>query len=285
MSYRYKLCLILLLLTGLLIGSSCNQQDQAPEFELEPTPALAPTRMPAVTPEEHVFDYNGVERMYLLRIPLGLDPTQPAPVILIFHGMGDDPQSMYRAGFNSVADRENIILVYPYLVSHSSTDFIRQLILEISKNVNLDPSRIYVMGFSYGGMLSYFTACDLSDIIAAFAAVSGIEICESPHVSDEGVSLLHIHGLGDSLVSYESGGFGMPPVEEGISYWTQFNGCEDSPLVESTDTITHTTYSQCRDGASIELYVIEGLGHRVPTREISAAEVIWEFFQEHPKTD
>jgi poly(3-hydroxybutyrate) depolymerase len=42
-------------------------------------------------------------------------------------------------------------------------------------------------------------------------------------------------------------------------------------------------YSQCRDGAVIELYTIDGLGHKVPTKEMSSARIIWEFFEAHPK--
>jgi poly(3-hydroxybutyrate) depolymerase len=41
-------------------------------------------------------------------------------------------------------------------------------------------------------------------------------------------------------------------------------------------------YSQCRDGAVIELYTIDGLGRKVPTKEMPAAQIIWEFFEAHP---
>ena len=189
---------------------------------------------------------------------------------------------MIKAGFNAVADQENIILVYPAVVSHSSTDYIKQILLDLGDFVNIDPSRIYAMGFSLGGKLAYHIACDLSDTFAAFAAVSGMAICKTTHNSERAVSIIHIHGLGDALVPYETGKYGMPPVEETISYWVQFNKCAISPLVEKTGKISHTMYSQCRDGAVIELYTIDGLGHKVPTKEMPSAQIIWEFFEAHP---
>lgn len=274
---------IFLLLVIVFSSSSCDLFGQETEVSIEPTAVLTPTTEIKPTIDEHKFSYNGSERIYLLRIPLGLDPTQPAPLVFIFHGMGEKARDMYKAGFNSVADQENIILVYPELVSHTSTDFIKKILLDLSDFVNIDPSRIYAMGFSLGGKLAYHVACEMSDTFAAFAAVSGMAICETSHNSEIAVSIIHIHGLGDDLVPYETGKYGMPPVEETIAYWVQFNKCAISPQVEKTGKIAHTMYSQCRDGAVIELYTIDGLGHKVPAQELPAARIIWEFFEAHPK--
>jgi polyhydroxybutyrate depolymerase len=246
---------------------------------------ITPTEFQKTRTEERTMIYDGGERTYFLRVPLGLDPIQPAPVILIFHGMGDTPQTMYKAGFGPVSDLENVVLVYPDLVSHTSTDFLEQLLIDLKGIVKIDPARIYAMGFSLGGKLTYHAACEMSDTIAAFAAVGGMAVCEGSHTSERAVSILHIHGLGDELVPYDTGSFGMPPVEETIAYWAEFNHCEDPPLVEVSDTITHMSYSQCRDGADIELYTIEALGHKVPTKELPAAKIIWDFFESHPKLE
>lgn len=275
---------IIFLLLGIIFSSfSCNFLGQETGKVIEPTIVLTPTTEIKPTIDEQTIIYNSEERTYLLRVPLGLDPTQPAPLLFIFHGMGDTPQSMFRAGFSSVADQENIILVYPDLISHTSTDFIKQILLDMSDFVNIDPNRTYAMGFSLGGKLAYHAACEMSDTFAAFAAVSGMAVCETSHASEKAVSIIHIHGLGDELVPYETGKFGMPPVEETIAYWVKFNECAISPLVEKTGKIMHTMYSQCRDGAAIELYTIERLGHKVPTQEMPAAEIIWDFFEAHPK--
>ena len=277
------LSIISLILLVVISSSSCDLLGQEIEVSIEPTTVLIPATEIKPTIDEHIYSYNGSERIYLLRIPLDLDDSKPAPVVFIFHGMEEGPRDMIKAGFNAVADQKNIVLVYPAVVSHSSTDYIEQILQDLDDFVNIDPSRIYAMGFSLGGKLAYHIACDLSDTFAAFAAVSGMAICGTSHNSERAVSIIHIHGLGDTLVPYETGRYGMPPVDETISYWVQFNQCAISPLVDKTGKISHTVYSQCRDGAVIELYTIDGLGHKVPTKEISSAQVIWDFFDAHPK--
>lgn len=277
---RVYLCLLVVLV--LIASSSCALPAEIAGKDPQPSESVSATVEQKPTILKESFDYAGQDSVYFLRVPLDLDPADPAAVILIFHGMGDQPQSMYKAGFSSIADADKVILVYPDLLSHTATDFIRKLLLDLEGKVTIDPARIYAMGFSYGAKLVYHTACEMPDVFAAYAAVSGTAICELPQLPDRAVPILHIHGLGDSLVPFEEGGYGMPPVMDAISFWARFNGCGDAPQVEKDDKITHSVYSHCRDGGAIELYTVEGLGHRVPTLELPAASIIWDFFKDHP---
>lgn len=276
--YLYIAIIALLLFTAI----SCKQQDQLPEDNISSAVIPTDTTRPAATLTEQTIIFDDAERTYLLRIPSGVDPTQPSPVVFVFHGMGEKARDMFKAGFNSVADEENIILVYPEIISHSTTEFIKSILQDVRSNVNVDPSRTYATGFSLGGKLTYHNACELSDSFAAFAALSGMAVCESGHNSERAVPIIHIHGLGDELVPYDTGRYGMPPVDETIASWVMFNECSTSPLVDEDGKITHTVYSECREGVVIELYTIDGLGHRVPIKEFQAARVIWDFFVAHP---
>ena len=79
------------------------------------------------------------------------------------------------------------------------------------------------------------------------------------------------------------------------------NGCEDEPKIEDLPDkakdgtrAMRTTYSGGKDGAEVVLIVIEGAGHTWPGREpglkvlgksspnLSANEMMWEFFAKHP---
>ena len=81
------------------------------------------------------------------------------------------------------------------------------------------------------------------------------------------------------------------------------NGCKEEPATEELpDTakdgtkVTCQTYSGGKDGAEVVLVVIEGGGHTWPGREgpvkwlgkatknVSANDLMWEFFQKHPLT-
>ncbi|WP_369371128.1 hypothetical protein AB1046_20510 [Promicromonospora sp. Populi] len=68
--------------------------------------------------------------------------------------------------------------------------------------------------------------------------------------------------------------------------WARMNGCQTGPRVEPvTEHVTSETYTTCRGRADVVLYKVAGGTHSWPggnddtaTQEISATELIWEFF-------
>ena len=154
--------------------------------------------------------------------------------------------------------------------------------------------------------MCYRLAAELSDRIAAIAPVSGtlaIEKCEPKRP----VPIMHFHGTEDTLVHFrgpdnQSRTFiWYKSVEDTIQIWTKIDGCPDAAVVtHEPDTVgdgtrvTRRTYGPGRDGAEVILFVIEGGGHTWPgrdatrrflgtaTKDISANDLIWEFFERHP---
>ena len=81
--------------------------------------------------------------------------------------------------------------------------------------------------------------------------------------------------------------------------WVKSNGCDEKPLTDTLSKegdkmkVTRRTYSGSKDGADVVLVAIEGGGHTWPGRQlpiaflgrtarnISANELIWEFFQKY----
>jgi polyhydroxybutyrate depolymerase len=187
--------------------------------------------------------------------------------------------------------------------------FTRSLLDELANLVKMDPKRVYATGMSNGAIISYRLASELSDRIAAIAPVGGpmgTETCSPKRP----VPVLHFHGTDDEFAPFKGGkgtkslsGTNFYSVEHSIRAWVQANGCKapDSPaVVEVPDRekdgtrITKKTYSPGKDGSEVVLVVIEGAGHTWPgrtptlsflgrsTRNISANEMMWEFFQKHP---
>ena len=83
-----------------------------------------------------------------------------------------------------------------------------------------------------------------------------------------------------------------------IPGWAAHNGCASVPMEEQvTQNVRLVRYEECDEGATVELYVIEGGGHQWPdarfdaqpqkfgtaTHEISANDLIWDFFVAHPR--
>lgn len=182
--------------------------------------------------------------------------------------------------------------------------FIRALLKKLKKDFSIDTKRIYVTGLSNGGMMSYRLACELSGDIAAIAPVAGAMNVECK--PERPLSVVIFHGTEDGHVRYDGG---EPlvradwhdrtdrPVKETVALWVKFNGCRPQAQTSVKGNVQIERYSGCREGTEVVLYTIRGEGHSwpggrrwapwaaVPTREISATDLIWEFFASHPRKD
>jgi polyhydroxybutyrate depolymerase len=57
---------------------------------------------------------DDVDRNFMVRLPKGYDAKQRYPVVVLLHGMNQDAEDMERlTGFDALADKEGIIVVYP----------------------------------------------------------------------------------------------------------------------------------------------------------------------------
>ncbi|MBI5715706.1 MAG: dienelactone hydrolase family protein [Chloroflexi bacterium] len=182
------------------------------------------------------------------------------------------------------------------------TKFISALIDQMIATHKIDPKRVYVTGISNGGMMSYKLACDLANKIAAIAPVAGALNVECK--PSQPVSVIAFHGTNDQHVLYEGG---KPKtqadthervdqsVEFAISFWVKQDGCNATPQKTEKGNIVSEIYSGCKSNTGVALYAIKGGGHAwpggvggtfiadTPTQEISATDVMWEFFVKHPK--
>ncbi len=185
--------------------------------------------------------------------------------------------------------------------------FIRVLLDELAKVANVDAKRVYATGMSNGAIMTYRLAAELSDRIAAIAPVSGTMGTESCQPSRP-VPVLHFHGTEDDFIPFK-GGRGprslttteFIPVERSIQNWGKANGCPEKPVVtqlpvkiQDGTSVEQRTYGPGKDGAEVILMVISGGGHTWPGREptarflgkttknLSADDLLWEFFQRHP---
>ena len=73
----------------------------------------------------------------------------------------------------------------------------------------VDPKRVYVTGFSNGGMLAYKFACENADYVAAAAPIAAT--VNGPCEPQRAVPLIVFHGMKDIRVRFE-GGFGRKPM-------------------------------------------------------------------------
>lgn len=182
--------------------------------------------------------------------------------------------------------------------------FTQLLLDDLERVVNVDKKRVFATGLSNGGMMSYRLAVELPDRIAAIASVAGCLALPNPQPTRR-VPILEIHGTKDRLVPWNGlrlGPFRLRSVEETIDFWVRHNGCAPQKVVEpladqAADGVssTRTTYAAGDDGADVVLISVDGGGHTWPgspydlkflgptTKDFEANDVIWEFFEKHPR--
>ncbi len=272
--------------------------------------------------------HGGLDRSYLVHVPPKYDAKKPTPVVLIFHGAMTDATITARfTGLNEKADKEGFIAVYPngtgqlawmlfwnagnccgYAEKHKIDDvgFVRALLDDLGKRVNVDAKRVYATGISNGGIMCYRLASELSDRIAAIAPVAGTMGAAKCHPKRP-VSVMHFHGTDDQFVPIQGGpgprtlsAINFYSVDHSIAAWAKADGCPEKPKLTQEPKkaddmrVERKSYGPGKDGAEVVLFVIHGGGHTWPgrdapvdllgksTKNISANDRMWEFFKRHP---
>ncbi|MBI2487855.1 MAG: hypothetical protein HYW01_13130 [Deltaproteobacteria bacterium] len=241
------------------------------------------------------MEFGGIERTYRIHVPPSYDETKPAPLLLVFHGLGGDGKEMESATkFNDISDRRGFIVVYPNGYKSSWSDgsgaspasregiddvgFVSALIDKLAKELRIDLNRVYATGFSNGGLFAQRLACELSDKIAAIASVGGTMAEKlSPGCDpNRAVSVMHTHGTEDSIVPWEGGevrgvgisGWRILSVPAMLSRWIDINDCSTSTKKEhdqdSGKNVRAEFFGGCRNNTEVVSYALNGGEHNWP---------------------
>ncbi len=225
--------------------------------------------------------------------------------------------------FNAGGGSGGYTCVSGYACENKTDDvrYVKELLADLARTINIDPRRIFVTGISNGAAMAHRLACELSTTIAAIAPVAGGNqlAAGSACAPQRPVPVLSIHGDADPTWPFlggPAGGVatgnmvGIPastPLKVGpstVAGWVSSNGCGTAPATHSLvdadpkdgSTVQVLTYPGCSKKADVILYRIQGGGHTWPggwqyfpvsqigvtNRDIDAAAVILDFFKNHP---
>lgn len=149
--------------------------------------------------------------------------------------------------------------------------FIGAVIDDAVARFGIDRDRVLLAGFSIGGSLTSYLACDHPELARAYAPVAGafwrphpaLDACKGP------VRLFHTHGWRDGTVPLEgrplrNGAILQGDVFYAMQIWRQANGCDGLKATEfATDEhFWRRRWTECRAGA-LEFALHPG-GHEVP---------------------
>lgn len=271
------------------------------------------------------LESGGATRAYVRFVPETHGPG-PLPLLVALHGKFGTGEGMVRlTGFNGLAEQENFIVLYPngingewnyvqgvpgYPDGPDDLAFLDALVQHVSAEVEVDPSRVYVAGFSNGGFMAERLACSAPERYAAFASVAaaGFGGMEAVCTGSEPVRLLFIHGTFDTNIPFnglmrEVAGRSVRvlySVPDTLAFWAERSGCNPDLEAERLPSLRRApatevhvfTFRGCAEGAALKLYAVSGGGHNWPGRpglipeevagtvstELDASRTIWTFF-------
>ena len=225
---------------------------------------------------------GGTEREYKIYVPNDLGAKRP--LLISCHGMNQD--AAYQMGMldiKSVADTAKFVTVFPEGINKSwdisgnrDINFMLAIIDEMVEKYDIDRGRVYLSGFSMGGMFTYHAMNKIADRIAAFAPISGYPMggaTASPNVRP--IPIIHTHGTSDDVVTFSN-------VQKNLNVWIKHNGCPETAEVtkryRNAAHITRHVWGPGNDDVEVVLMEMANKGHWISNDNgVKTGDEIWRF--------
>ncbi len=254
-----------------------------------------------------------------LLVPDDYQANAPAPLIVLLHGYGSNgvQQNDYMR-IGELVNRYGFILATPdgtqetqgrnarfwnasdaccnfYASDLDDAAYVLNIINTVKAGYQIDERRVYLIGHSNGGFMSYRTAHAYSNVIAGIASLAGAEATVAQGAPANPVHILQIHGTADGTIAYDGGdiqGNVYPSAEETVTRWAGYNGCSVDGVVTATldldssldglETTVTRFNDGCQPGGSAELWTIADGAH-IPQISSVFPEKVVEWLLARPK--
>lgn len=255
---------------------------------------------------EQTINVDGDTRSYRIYVPKKSSSTGKYALLFNFHGFGSNAREQEKvSNMQALADKNHTVIVYPqgltlpndkpYWRTQAKQDrqaelrFVHAMLDELQQTHPINPKRIYATGISNGGGMANMVAAEMSDVFAAIAPVAGAYYDHTDYQPAEPVAVMAFHGTADRTVPIH-GRAKLPNIEAWAQSWSVINGCASTPrVVQNNDQLTWKRWRRCQ--AAVNVVAIKGEGHSWPgsiysrrtQTDVNASEMMFDFFQRHPK--
>ncbi|MCX7987409.1 MAG: hypothetical protein N2662_10765, partial [Bacteroidales bacterium] len=231
------------------------------------------------------FVVGNTTRKMLVYAPSTIVPGRP--LLISMHGYNQDINyQKNQTQWETVAKENNFVVVYPGGINNAwdisgnrDIEFILAIIDEMVNRYGIDRERVYLSGFSMGGMMTYYAATKIADKIAAFAPVSGYPLWGTNTNSSRPIPIIHVHGTADDVVAYSG-------VSACLNAWIARNGCPSNAVVtkpyppdKPLSNGTKYYWGPGIDSVEVVLLSLNGVGHwhSIDPNGVNTSKEIWNF--------
>lgn len=240
-------------------------------------------------------DAGGGAREFILGLPASYNANQPYPVVFAWHPMGGTDVQVAWGG-NSASDLYNGYYGLRYLSGQDSRPmifiaaqglnpndagagwpntngqdvaFAQAMVAWVEAHYCVDTSRLFSVGFSYGGIMSNTVGCQMGNVFRAIAPMDGFGPgygFGSPGCVGH-VGAWVAHGAQDTTIA----------IEAGLStrdYWAQANHC--STTTQPLSPAPCVAFQGCDPGYPVGWCEFDG-GHQMESFEPGG---VWAFLQQ-----
>ncbi|HEY3497342.1 MAG TPA: prolyl oligopeptidase family serine peptidase [Polyangiaceae bacterium] len=225
------------------------------------------------------IDVAGTNREYILAIPEGYNPDTPYKLIFGLHWRGGQASDVATGGtvglgnyygLQDLADG-SAIFVSPEGIDNGWANtggrdiaLMKAILARFDAELCVDLDRIFSVGFSYGGMMSFAIACEMGDVFRAIAPMSGA-LYSGCGNGTEPIAMFGTHGISDNVVPIGDGRTGLAEILERNHCSTTTTPVTPSPCV---------SYEGCDEGYPVTWCEFDG--SHSPQRWSS--QPVWDFF-------
>lgn len=267
--------------------------------------------------------HDGIERSYDFHVPADYDPDQSVPLVLLLHPAGGwGNQILTAPGIQERADQTGFMLLAPDAIDGrwdyldipigegdeviDDVGFLVALLDQISEGYSINQDRIYVLGYSNGGVMALRLRCALTDRIAGVIAMGATMTYGLSQVCLDAapMSSMVLLGTADEAFPWQ----GTAEVENGVMYSSfsmaqtvsfliSLNSCNASPSTVgvisapgSKHEVTLYDYADCTEDVNTAFVVLRDFRHTWPYGIPIALsddaigdinDVFWSFFDAH----
>ena len=246
----------------------------------------------------------------------------PLPLVILLHGYSatGGEEDLY-LNMKATAEAKSVFYMHPdgtldgsgnrfWNATDACCDFAKTgvddsgylagLVAEIESRYAIDEKRVYFVGHSNGGFMSYRMACDHADVVTGIMSLAGAMWLDTSKCKPVNpVTVLEVHGTADATIAYDggttgvSGGGAFPAATTSVADWATFDGCATPPdtsqppldieaSLAGAETNVTEYKSGCQSGTQVDLWSINGAGH-IPGFNATFVPAVFDFLLAHSK--